>query len=261
MINESIVKFMDEIVNECSNDMKIVKSYSIHLETDEQTLILKHKSRNEHNNIALDNFFLRYKQGENIKSILKTLKGMLFEETSPLELLRAWESVKDRVFPQIKAISYISDTLVHTPFCKGATASIAYVVDFEDKMLYVTNNMMKEWDVSVETIHEQSMSNLKNIMVFPVKMGTQNNYIYGFETGDGYDATRALILDFEELEGNFKGDICIVMPNRDCLIVFDEKMPFKERIINQAKLDYIRQPYAISNQAFVRRNGVWKVLA
>lgn len=214
--------------------------------------------------LNLHTIVARFTNGEKLEDVIGVIKSALLEQYKLAECIdnTTFETVKDTIFPQIKTTIEAPVELPKIKFDKDGKLSIFYVRDLGSCMVYIKEDNVKDWGVSLDELHALAVSNLEKKVVFPINMqlnGAVANF-HVYNSKDGYDATRALILDTDVLKENFAGRVCIAMPNRDFLVVVDEKHYNLFAIKHQVIEDYNTKTYPVSSDIFVYTGGVWEVL-
>lgn len=260
-IDNELYNFMQKVVQELEKEEILYEKYNMAVDYENKSIKLTDKTnKNNGSLLSVGNLFEMYKQGESIQYIVSTLKSSMFGGM-PQEVNFTWDEIKDRIYPQLKPTDSIESVMICKDFCIDSGVSIGYVIDFPDRMMYITEMMMDKWGISIDVIHETSLKNLIRITPSsPKRLGVKQDPIFGYHIEDEYVATRILITNMWKIEQKFKGRACAVIPNRSCIVIFDESSLSRERIHLQAIKDYNSYPYPLSNNIFVYDNGEWKIL-
>jgi uncharacterized protein YtpQ (UPF0354 family) len=119
-------------------------------------------------------------------------------------------------------------------------------------MAYVTQELLRGWDVPLERVQEVALDNLAarsdNAQVMALTDPEDRPCALIISTRDGYDATRLALPAVRETFAEALGDEYLVgIPNRDFLIAFTERDPeIAQNIIRQVQLDFSRMDHPIS---------------
>ena len=136
------------------------------------------------------------------------------------------------------------------------------VIDFPDRMAYVTEELVTnsgrpgtEWlDRALANLRDKSPPDC-------LKVIDDDTGLHASNAGDSYDSSRALILD--TLLPEFAADGCFAaLPSRDQLFVLPVNraaMAHVHLLKVVALKEYQSTPYAISDEVFWVRGGVWQL--
>lgn len=97
-------------------------------------------------------------------------------------------------------------------------ASVAY--DTPNSVLSVNEETLEDWGVDFREALNVGIMNLskENFSVVDTNSGPSGAGLHVISTGDSYDASRILLLDFIR-QLSFTGQIIALAPNRDCLLL------------------------------------------
>lgn len=123
----------------------------------------------------------------------------------------------------------------------AAGLQIAYVVDEPHALRYINGDDLARWKVDPDELDHLARANLvartgsRNLIA--VGEGAARLFIYN--SGDGYDATRILLVDrMRQFAGQVTGRLVLGIPNRDFLIAFgDSDRQLLDRVRWQMKRD------------------------
>lgn len=181
-----------------------------------------------------------------------------------VELLRAaegspdqtgsFEQLKDRILPMV--LSHAAgdlqiSTMVTQPFVEGLV--IAYAIDSDRTIAYIPAAVFKDWDMSVDDLHETALANLVarsealNAQAAQDEQGRANLIL--FQTMDGYDASRILLPSLHErLRPHLGSPFAAGIPNRDILLCFRNDEEMVDRLREQVATDYRQMPHQVTDK-------------
>ncbi|MGA2232524.1 MAG: DUF1444 family protein [Tepidisphaeraceae bacterium] len=178
-----------------------------------------------------------------------------------VELLRAadapdttanFSEVTDRVYPMIlpEAGSLASGAFTR-PLAPGLV--IAYAVDNDRTIAYVSSQRFQQWGIGAEELHELALANLSarsaeiNAHAAQDEEGRVNLML--FQTMDGYDSSRLLLPTlYQRLREYLGSPFAAAIPNRDILLCFRDDEQTVNRIRAQVAADYKRMPHQITDK-------------
>jgi len=184
-----------------------------------------------------------------------------------VELLRAneglpqgtgsFEEFRDRILPMVLS-DQLSDTVhretLTEPLVPGLR--IAYAIDSDRSIAYIPRLLVKQWDVTVDELHDTAIENLVNrseamsAQVAQDESGRVDFIV--FQTGDGYDASRILLPTLHErLREHIGSPFIAGIPNRDILLCFRNEPDTVQRVRAQVIEDHKRMPHQVSDQLFL----------
>lgn len=199
-----------------------------------------------------------------IDAVFQTFVHVLLDEM-PETRGGDFEAIKERIYPMLKPIEFLAAVrdrkvpmLAYSDFLGGLV--VAYVIDEQRSVAYISEEHLDTWKVSVLDLHAQALENLRrrtNESVDYVTAGDGERRLFIFNSGDGYDAARLLLTDVlagwaSELPGN----LLIGVPNRDFLIGFSDA---DDEIVNgvaqQIQADVIGREQGLTEQLFIFQGG------
>lgn len=124
------------------------------------------------------------------------------------------------LMPQVRSLAWVEQqgrfgdsAIVSRRF--GDDLAIVYVIDDPDSMTFVCRAHLKRWNRSVDDVHQLAMQNLRARSEQGVPVA-QKGAPMMLQTGDGYDASRVLLMPRDER-------VLVAMPDRDVLwVAIDE---------------------------------------
>jgi uncharacterized protein YtpQ (UPF0354 family) len=175
------------------------------------------------------------------------LSDRIYPMLKPLEML---VEVRERKLPMLAYREFLGDLM------------IAYVIDEERSVAYINEEHLDRWNVSAHDLHEQSLVNLRrrSEQVKYTTVGTGDQQLFIFNSGDGYDASRLLLSEvLAEWARAVPGNLVIGIPNRDFLIAFSDANPeILRAVAMQVQADAARREYGLTDQLFTLVKGVVK---
>ena len=259
---ESVIKQLKEFIIKLKDDEELAELFEISLsETDFAVDLLCKKDKDLKASLGLYGIASRFNCGESLDNVFDVVKESLIAQYNITNVDYTFEDIKGDIYPLLETEFESPSDLVKKPFTKNGEVFIYYVRDIGSSMTFIVKEQIKEWGISEDEIHELAIKNLENRIVFPKAMQsngeTKNLFIYNSK--DGYDATRVLTLDIPVLKEKFKGDICVGIPNRDFLVLFDSALSGTEFIRNQIKVDYKSHTYSLYDKVLVLKDTGWEV--
>ena len=128
-----------------------------------------------------------------------------------------FEDVATRILPQLRSRAWVGEAaprfgdsaIVYRPH--GNDLAICYVIDDAWSLVFVSQAHLRQWRCSEADLYHLAIGNLRRLGGPPLVVPEAGAELL-FRQGDGYDATRALLLDPEQVEGLLVG-----IPERDSL--------------------------------------------
>jgi uncharacterized protein YtpQ (UPF0354 family) len=173
------------------------------------------------------------------------LADRIYPMLKPIELLA---SVRERELPMLAYREFLADLI------------ITYVIDEQRSVAFINEDHLDRWGVDVQEVHTHAIANLRRRTHEQVDyrvVGEDEQRIFIFSSGDGYDATRLLLADVLAAWANqLPGHLVIGIPNRDFLVGFSDANPeILERIAQQVQVDSAAREYGITDQLFTLDAG------
>ncbi|MGA3065561.1 MAG: DUF1444 family protein [Tepidisphaeraceae bacterium] len=179
-----------------------------------------------------------------------------------VELLRAaegtpdahdpFDSVRSRIMPMIAPDpGDIAALGVTQPLTQGL--AVAYAVDQDRSVSYVTPQRLSQWGVSQDELHAAALENLlrrsEELDAHAAQDEQGNIYLILFQTMDGFDASRLLLPNLhEKLRGHLGTPFAAAIPNRDILLCFRNEDSAIAKLLPQIKSDFERMPHQLTDQ-------------
>ncbi|NOK63499.1 MAG: DUF1444 family protein [Chloroflexi bacterium AL-N1] len=194
------------------------------------------------------------------RTYIRVLLGDLPEETTDDYML-----LENRIFPMIKPMDLLSEVnarnlpmIVYREFL--AELIITYVIDERGSVSYISENHLDRWDITTTELHDKAIENLRlrtYEQVDYATTGRNEQKLFIFNSGDGYDASRILLTDvLDDWAREMTGSLVIGIPNRDFLIAFsDTDGEIVRNLTNQIEADAVQRAYGLTSQLFILRDG------
>lgn len=195
---------------------------------------------------------------------LQPQKSAEFIEAWMLEMVRAsegspdlrakYDELSDRIFPMVlreESMAGPESNIVFQPLVAGLI--VAYAVDSQRSIWYVTQANLDRWKVDLDALHEKALENLVNRSQAIAAHAAQDpdgtiNLIL-FQTADGFDASRLLLPTLHErLREHLGSPFVAGIPNRDILLCFRGDAPTVDRLRNQIGTDFGQMPHPITDR-------------
>jgi hypothetical protein len=184
-----------------------------------------------------------------------------------VELLRAsegtpdafgtYEELKGRIMPlvisrdseEVAAAGLVTQPLV-------GPLRVAYVLDGDRTISYLSQAALSRWNVSVDDLHELAIENLvqrSESMNAHAAAGDDGQvYLILFKTNDGFDASRLLLPTLHDRLREYLGSpFLAAVPNRDILLCFRDDQQTLPKLQAQIQTDFKTQPHQVTDQIFL----------
>jgi len=171
----------------------------------------------------------------------------------------AWEQAKTLVMPQLMPTEYVERMPVIN-YTLGEEVCIGIVIDDEKSYSYVTEDNLREWNISDEELYQAAIDNLtaKSQNLELMFVPPPNGFV-AIGTMDGFDAARILVPQMVEFFAEKLGSpFYFGIPNRDFLICWSKQgdKDFQKTMRRQISSDFEERPYPLSKYAFeIHENG------
>ncbi len=145
------------------------------------------------------------------------LRGLVAGDLASVED-HALADVIELVLPQVRSAAWVTaqapafgdSALVSRPL--SADLRVCYVIDSPASMVFVTRAHLRAWRIDEESLHRTASANLRQRGSGELPMPEADSAPVLIQVGDGYDATRVLLLDPDKAEG-----LLVAIPERDAL--------------------------------------------
>jgi uncharacterized protein YtpQ (UPF0354 family) len=130
---------------------------------------------------------------------------------------------------------------------------VAYAVDSDRTLWYISQPMFKRWNMSMETLHEKAIENLVSRSQAIAAHAAQDpdgsiNLIL-FQTMDGFDASRILLPTLHDrLREHLGSPFAAGIPNRDILLCFRDDDETITRLSDQIQGDFHKMPHPVTER-------------
>ncbi len=185
--------------------------------------------------INLSNFYRSYLQQPDslTQVVLPGLTSVVrLQEWGPDQVMPPLEQVEDRIMPMLYPDEDAAETLrdfVQLPWIGGLTQ--VFVIDEDDTYRFVHASMLKQWDLSMESLQELAMENLDSYSSdHPIQVrlvGDESDpQMLVPENPDPYNSARILGRSFHQrLRELFGPEVIVGVPNRDFFVAVSLNHP------------------------------------
>jgi len=179
------------------------------------------------------------------------------------EITADFDQLRDRIMPVLLPLARyreLSDRAVIQPMLDELL--LAYVIDCDRSFLYVPPSRFRNWQVSLEQLHQTALENLlsrtRDIIEEISSNPLSSGFLMGVQTGDGYDAGRLLLPEFQQLVARRMGSpFLAAVPCRDLLICARLDPGAIPKLRELVKDIHRTKPYQISTRLLlVTRDGL-----
>lgn len=164
------------------------------------------------------------------------------------------EQLRDRILPML--ISRQSDEgkdfgLIGQPLVAGLW--LTYVIDGDRTIAYLPQAALRDWNVSLDTVHQLAIANLvKRSESMPAHAAEDEQgrvTLVLFQSLDGYDAARLVLPTLHDrLRQHLGSPFAAAVPNRDILLCFRTEPELVARLRKQIAEDFRTMPHQISDK-------------
>lgn len=223
--------------------------------------------------LNLANFYRSYirSPGEFEEIVLPILSTAVKMNTDSAEKISpSLEQVHDQLMPMLYCEQSWKDHLPDicgTPWIAGLV--ILYVVDEESTYWYVRKDLVDEWNLSLDELHEISLENLEShVEQSPIELG-----VIAEEHGpaamimphnvDAFNASRLLSETFlRHLRELAEGDLAVGVPGRDFFVAVSSRVPTMiDRVRRRVSEDFTQTDHPLTDRLlFVSADGVSELI-
>lgn len=170
------------------------------------------------------------------------------------DLTAGYDELADRIMPLVLSegsMGPVGAGMVFQPLIAGLM--VAYAIDSQRSLMYVSRQAFERWGVSLEQVHDQAIENLVSRSQAIAAHAAQDqdgqiNLIL-FQTMDGYDASRILLPTLHErLREHLGSPFAAAIPNRDILLCFRNDSLTVERLREQISKDFQQMPHPVTDR-------------
>jgi hypothetical protein len=214
--------------------------------------------------VGLENLFRRARQVPRqewpalIADFLKTIQSVDPDEALPHDLRAVADRLLVRMGQPIQ-LGTAAPKVWSLPL-GNTKLFVNLVIDFPNRMSYVTEELIQNSDWPAEHWLEMGLENLhQRTPADWFLLGDKDSGILVSKVADAYDSSRALILDRLLPEPSPFGYF-VAVPGRDELVLLPitrKSFPFAHLLKAWAEKRFDHAPYAISNQVFWIYQGTW----
>jgi uncharacterized protein YtpQ (UPF0354 family) len=169
----------------------------------------------------------------------------------------SFDELRDRILPLV--LANVPQTpggmlIVSQQVLEGLV--VAYVMDSERTMSYVSQRLVEKWRIPMEELHETALQNLmlrsETLPAHAAQDESGRVNLILIQQMDGYDASRILLPGlYEHLKEHLGGPFVAGVPNRDILICFRDDPETVQRLRQQIAADYIAMPHQVTDRLFL----------
>ena len=132
-------------------------------------LLIRSVESNISPTIYLESFFEQYQNGEDIQDILANIADTRIKhevsDKFDVDFVREFVKVRDKIVPRLIGREWNKNLLEERPHTNIADLAVTYHISLKDELgdsasIPVSNQMLKEWGVSVEELHSAALKNL-----------------------------------------------------------------------------------------------------
>lgn len=187
------------------------------------------------------------------KWVIELLRAM---EQSPDESA-SYEELRKRILPVVVAnVSQVAAGVALLSQELLDRLAVAYVVDDEQSMSYISINRFEQWGIPLEELHETAIANLtarsELLQAHAAQDGEGKINLILIQTMDGYDASRILLPGLYDRLREYLGTPFVAgIPNRDILVCFRDDPETVGRLRERVLQDYQTMPYQVTDELFL----------
>lgn len=196
-----------------------------------------------------------FRHAEAFPEAFPKMVSQLVEDIREVGLDRADEldfaTAAPLLLPQVRSRAWLVEQgtfgdsgLVHTPLNDELVA--VYVVDDDACMVFLCRAHLRRWQKSAEDLHNLAVSNLARLGSNGLDEASSEGVL--LQSGDGFDATRVLLLDQQD-------GLLVAVPDRDTLWAGPERDQDVERLMSATEAMAGRAPHPISSSVFRLSGG------
>lgn len=245
---------------------KVNKNYKVSTTKENSISILDEDNDKTMMEINLHNLAIRIKNGEKCEDVVKQMIRIIDSNLMDVhDTLKTFNKIKKDIYPLIRPTHTLKNMLEHDKqkvICKKdilPELSLVYVYEQDDRMIFILDSYLEEWNKTIDEIHEIALTNLRatreHVNYVENPYGTKT--FFTVETLDAYDASRILTLDFKKYTKDFKGDILVAIPSRDKMFVFDDALPvsLSLTINSYIKNEFEHNAYPVSPKLYIIKDN------
>ncbi len=191
-----------------------------------------------------------FRHAEAFPEAFPKVVAQLIEDIREVGLDRADEldfsTAAPLLLPQVRSRAWLVEQgtfgdsgLAHTPLNDELVA--VYVVDDDACMVFLCRAHLRRWQKSTEDLHNLAVANLARLGSNGLDEAGSEGVL--LQSGDGFDATRVLLLDQQE-------GLLVAVPDRDTLWAGPERDQDVERLMSATEAMADRAPHPISGSVF-----------
>lgn len=215
--------------------------------------------------IDLTDFYrsVHHEPADDVQAMIEQFITRLLNARQLRQLKLPFETVSQKIFPQIHPLSFFRDRRADLYACQPFVNDtlVLYMIDFDGACVPVSTEQLVRWGIDVDDLDELARQNLSahrprlRLALHESDRGTAAV----INTGDGYDASRLLLEQLHlKLAPELGVTFLVAIPARDAFIAFPtEPNDFVDQLKRRAAIDYRKLPHPITDDLFlVTRDGV-----
>ncbi|NWG21152.1 MAG: DUF1444 family protein [Chloroflexi bacterium] len=215
--------------------------------------------------VSLGRFYTAYVANpDRLDAVAQTLVSLVLHEL-PQRDEHDFAALSRRIFPMLKPIELLMNVrdrhlpmLVYREFLAGLI--VTYVIDEERSVAYLNEDHVEHWGITEQDVHDLAIRNLRHRTDERVRytsVGSGEQRLLIFNSGDGYDATRLLLTDIlVDWARMVRGRLVIGIPNRDFLIALGDANPdILRSVAAQIQADATQREHALTDRLFTLVGG------
>jgi uncharacterized protein YtpQ (UPF0354 family) len=172
-----------------------------------------------------------------------------------------WATAKPLIRPLLIPLGHpVAKTVLTRAF--AADIALAFVIDRPKSMMYISEDMRRKWNCSLDDLHALAIANLDavsandSLQVSERKRAGGTDRLLVVRSDDGYAAARLASPAFRRrLTDALGGSFMAGVPNRDFLIAWTRDNPEHAELAKRVEEDAQKYPYPISSTLLVVANG------
>ena len=155
-------------------------------------LLISEKGNKVVPTIYLEGYWKKYQEGCSLKDIVDEIVAVRKEYNNPdidPSAITILSEIRDKITCKMLNIKNNESYLIDKPYSKISDLAVVYVVDLDNNMnITITNNILKHYGITKETLHRIAMRNLakstakfKTMAEILLEMGTPKEIIPEFD--------------------------------------------------------------------------------
>ncbi len=151
--------------------------------------------------IYLESFYKEYQSGEKFDEILSKIAAIRVKhevnQSFDADFIYDFEQVRTKIIPRLIGAKWNKRILFQRPYTMIDDLAVIYQIDMGDSdfnghsTIPITNEIIRAWDVDIETVHKQAVSNMNTYM--PSRLMSMGQAI-GELTGESFEEETMYVL-------------------------------------------------------------------